>query len=130
MWNPSEKDERMVSEAAKGSMEDKLYENSRTDSGFLSGNLTAELSEEIRDSGPLEEDDLPKEEEKSMRLDSGVDVCLSQTFSDLSLDLKQPGLNDLSSTKARTNDDTKNGKSTEDRPPWELYYRQDEDGDT
>lgn len=121
MWNQSERD-GFVSEATKGAKEDEGYY--RSDSGFLSGNLTAELSEEIKD------DDTPKEEEKPMRLDSGVDVCLSKTFSEISLDLKQPGLNDLSSSKTRTNEEVKPEKQTESRPPWELYYKQDEDGDT
>lgn len=142
MWNSSEKDKNMVVDAAEKSTglmeEDKcgLYESSRTDSGFLSSaNLTVSsdqlLSEEIKsapDSGLIEEDDI----EQSMRLDSGVDLGLSETFSGLSL--KSPSLNNLNSTKLRTNDDIPhvqtNVSSEEERPPWELYYRQDEEGDT
>lgn len=140
MWEPKE---NMVSDAAKANlMEDKcdLYKNSRTDSGFLSSaNLTSSsdqlLSEEIRsttDSGLIEEDH--KEHESYMRLDSGVDVGLSETFSSLSLNLKNPGLNNLNSTKLRTNEDVvtpvADQKVTEEQHPWELYYKQDEDGDT
>lgn len=117
----------------KGSMEDKLYENSRTDSGFLSGNLTEEIkseeikTEEIKSDSEVIEDD-HSTEEKFMRLDSGVDICLSETFNSLSLDLKTPGLNNLSNTKTRTNDN--DSKNNEEKHPWELYYKQDEDGDT
>lgn len=132
----------MVTDAEKSSglMEDDkcgLYESSRTDSGFLSSaNLTSDqlLSEEIKsatDSGLIEEDDGGKVDSGYMRLDSGVDVGLSETFSGLSL--KSPSLNNLNSTK-RTNDDIPhtqtNIKSEQERPPWELYYRQDEEGDT
>lgn len=129
MSNQSE-NERYLSEAGKGSMEDKFYENSRTDSGFLSGHITSEeiRSEEITsatESGLIEED---IKEDNLMRLDSGV-VCLSQTFSSLSLDLKTPGLNNLNTTKTRTNENV-DSKIIEEKHPWELYYKQDEDGDT
>lgn len=135
MWHQSEKN---VSDAK--SMEDKcgLYESSRTDSGFLSSaNLTTSsdqlLSEEIRsttDSGLIEDE---KEDKSYMRLDSGVDVCLSESFSNLSINLKNPTLNNLSSTKLRTNDNlnqTTQNIVEKEPHPWELYYKQDEDGDT
>lgn len=147
MWKSSDTNKSMVADAAAkstGLMEDDkcgLYESSRTDSGFLSSaNLTVSsdqlLSEEIRsapDSGVIEEDDVDKTEQGYMHLDSGVDVGLSETFSELSL--KSPTLNNLNSTKLRTNDDISKVQSTttasdEERPPWELYYRQDEEGDT
>lgn len=115
-----------------------LYESSRTDSGFLSSaNLTVSsdqlLSEEIKsapDSG-LIEDDVDKPQ-SYMHIDSGVDVGLSETFSGLSL--KSPSLNNLNSTKIRTNEDVSQTQvqtsAEQERPPWELYYRQDEEGDT
>lgn len=93
------------------------YESSRTDSGFLSsGNLI--VSEEI-----VSEDEKVQPEESHMHLDSGVDLGLSQTFSNLSL--KHPELNDLGSKGQ------KSGKiGQKECPSWEVYYQQDEDGDT
>lgn len=114
--------------SGKGSNEDKLYENSITDSGFLSGQLN---SEEIK-SEEIIEDIIEEEitEEKHMRLDSGLDLGLLQTFSSLNLDPKTSGLNNLS-PKTRTNEyEETESKNSEEKHPWEFYYRQDEDGDT
>lgn len=132
MWNSTEKTSFTD---AKNSMDDKceLYESSRTDSGFLSGaNLTSEqlYSEEIRsnpDSGVIEEE----KEDSYMKSDSGV-ICLSENFSNLSLNLKNPSLNDLNSTKSRTNEEVNKCQTNVEQKEqsWMLYYRQDEDGDT
>lgn len=120
----------------------KLYESSRTDSGFLSGgNLVISgeiLSEEIKseeiepltDSG-VGDDSIktsPSLRDPSMRLDSGVDLGLSDSFASLSL--KNPNLNDLSSTKIKEPISPVQIQKPEEQPPWELYYEQDEDGDT
>lgn len=151
MWKSGDTNKDVVADAVEkssGLMEDDkcgLYESSRTDSGFLSSaNLTVSsdqlLSEEIKspaDSGLIEEDDIERPEDNNyMHLDSGVDVGLSETFSGLSL--KSPSsLNNLNSTKIRTNEDVSqvsqvqsNLTSDQERPPWELYYKQDEEGDT
>lgn len=111
-----------------------LYESSRTDSGFLSGNLVVSseiLSEEIQpltDSGVLEDSAKSIQNQSAfMRLDSGVDLGLSESFSSLSL--KYPGLNDLSSNKKEPISPVEVNKP-EEQPPWELYFEQDEDGDT
>lgn len=148
MWKSGDTNKHVVADAVEkssGLMEDDkcgLYESSRTDSGFLSSaNLTVSsdqlvLSEEIKspaDSGLIEEDDTAKPEEGYMHLDSGVDVGLSETFSELSL--KSPSsLNNLNSTKSRTTEEVSqvqsNVTSDQEHPPWELYYKQDEEGDT
>lgn len=151
MWKSGDTNKDVVADAVEkssGLMEDDkcgLYESSRTDSGFLSSaNLTVSsdqlLSEEIKspaDSGLIEEDDTERPEDNNyMHLDSGVDVGLSETFSGLSL--KSPSsLNNLNSTKIRTNEDVSqvsqvqsNLTSDQEHPPWELYYKQDEEGDT
>ncbi|CAH1155834.1 unnamed protein product [Phaedon cochleariae] len=111
-----------------------LYESSRTDSGFLSG----EISEEITDSGIIEEKPLNTDfcnldsgiidEEKKvttepMLLDSGV--CLTESFSKISIE--ESGLNNLNSPKkvAAPVECKKN-----DEIPWKIYYEQDEEGDT
>ncbi|KAF5283729.1 hypothetical protein FQA39_LY17226 [Lamprigera yunnana] len=116
-----------------------LYESSRTDSGFLSGNLVVSseiLSEEIKseeiqpltDSRVLEESGQTNQSQSVfMRLDSGVDLGLSESFSSLSL--KYPGINDLGS-KLKEPISPVEVKKPEEQPPWELYYEQDEDGDT
>lgn len=118
----------MISDGSqKLTEEDKcgLYESSRTDSGFLSGGnliVSGEITSEEQDSGLA-----PKEshtEEPYMHIDSGVDV-LSQTFSSLSL--KHPDLNDLSCKELK--EEPKPRVAVEEQP-WEIYYGQDEDGDT
>lgn len=105
-----------------------LYESSRTDSGFLSGGnliVSGEITseEQEQDSGVA-----PKEvhiEEPYMHIDSGLDV-LSQTLSSLSL--KHPDLNDLSCKDLK--EATSKQRVKEQEQPWEIYYGQDEDGDT
>lgn len=134
----SNQSENNLSESGRGCFEDKFYEHSRTDSGFLSGNLpTEEIKSEDLSATDLEEipeveHDTSSKNQEFMRLDSGLDICLSQTFSDLSIDLKDPGLNDLNSCKSKTNENEV--RKTEEKPPnqweWQLYYNQDEDGDT
>ncbi|KAJ3644367.1 hypothetical protein Zmor_027032 [Zophobas morio] len=104
---------------AKLTDEDKFYESSTVDSGFISGgNLT--LSGEIRS-----EEVTPEEPEESgyMRLDSGVD--LSESFS--GLNIKSPDLNDLSKTKLAPEPPVAEEETDE---LWKEYFQQDEDGDT
>lgn len=111
--------------------EDKLYESSRTDSGFLSGGnlvLSGEiLSEEIiHEPEPKGHDKnlkTPETQQSLMRLDSGVDVGITESFSTLSL--KNPGLNDLNTKTA-----VQQPEQHQQQLPWEEYYGQDEDGDT
>lgn len=118
-----------------GSGECKLSEESRVetvDSGFLSGGNIL-VSEEIERQPPPPSPSLHhhhQEKESSsahMHIDSGVD--LSEKLSNLSL--KHPELNDLNTAKP-----TKTTITNEEQPPpaqkqpWEIYYEQDEDGDT
>lgn len=136
MWDPKD---NMVSEAknsATNLMEDKCGVCESTDSGFISSaNLTHTsecFSEEIPavpeedksvDSGLIDDG-----KEGYMKIDSGVDVCLSETFESLSLD---PSLNNLNSAKTRTNEDlnTENIKHYPEET-WKICYKQDIDGDT
>lgn len=118
--------------------EDKLYESSRTDSGFLSGGnlvLSGEiLSEEIipeHEHRGHSGNDLktPETQQSLMRLDSGVDVGITESFSTLSL--KNPGLNDLNTKTAVQQQPEQHQQQQQQRQlPWEEYYGQDEDGDT
>lgn len=129
-----------------------FYESGRTDSGFLSGaNLSSECpSVEITSSSRIIEDPEERKEDPniSMKLDSGVDVGLHEQFSGLSL--KNSSLNDLnvSSSKSHSHgySHTSNvnivstspphtceqpqQESNDPAQPWELYFTQDEDGDT
>lgn len=114
----------------KLSEEDKcgLYESSRTDSGFLSGGnliVSGEITseEQPQDSGPVEDETSP--EKSYMHIDSGVDFC--ETFSNLSL--KHPDLNDLNSKGLKEIAVAKQPVRTEE-DPWDIYFQQDEDGDT
>lgn len=104
-----------------GMTEDKfaLYESSRTDSGFISGEISEEQSQLLTESGDIEES--VNKEDMQLRLDSGVVLSLSENFSSLSL--KNPDLNNLNSSTIIESE-------PEPKVPWELYYEQDEDGDT
>ncbi|KAL1121952.1 hypothetical protein AAG570_003360 [Ranatra chinensis] len=103
-----------------------LYDSGRTDSGFLSGAniLSGEITPPPEPQpqprpGP---EDRPRDEGLKcqdpglMRLDSGVDVGLSDQLSELAIE--EPGTPDHPC------------KSTQPPPPWELYFQQDEEGDT
>lgn len=121
------------------------FECSTSDSGFLSsGNLLSSgeiFSEEIQperksptvDSGVIDVNLKTPEIacDTSMKLDSGVDLALSQSFSSLNLDTKD--LNDLnSSTYHPSISSTTDLKisNVPEKQQWELYYEQDENGDT
>lgn len=125
-----------------------FYESGRTDSGFLSGaNLSSECpSVEITSSSRILEDPEEGKEDPniSMKLDSGVDVGLHEQFSSLSL--RTSSLNDLnislskshsqgyshtsgSALSPHTSEQPK-GQTNDPAETWELYFCQDEDGDT
>lgn len=115
--------------------------DSRTDSGFISsGNLilSGEISEEIIpessrrsdahshcDSGIIEDSDRKRE---SMHIDSGLcltgELSLSEKISKLNL---EAGLNDLNNPKLQPPVES---KTALDDIPWNIYFEQDEDGDT
>lgn len=124
--------------------------DSRADSGFISsGNLmlSQEISGEIIveddrhtwgeapshrqvDSGIIEDKD--KQTDQSMHIDSGVcltsDLSLSEKISKLNLEI-----NDLDHPKTVQPppvDCLKSTRTKSDDVPWEIYYEQDEDGDT
>lgn len=141
----------MSSQSNVGSVTDKqnieedkceLYASSRTDSGFISGEI---YSEEL-DSGVIEEKKkvsvIDEEDEDciqgdpkkstSMYIDSGV--CLSENLSKISI---SQGFNDLDAPlKSRFVDSGSSVK--EHKPPakevgdipWKIYYEQNEEGDT
>ncbi|KAJ8874897.1 hypothetical protein PR048_022787 [Dryococelus australis] len=142
----------------KGMTDSGLCDSGRTDSGFLSGaNLTSEcLSSDDITSSPKYSDSLDRGEEDKegdskslMRLDSGVDVGLNDQFGGLSLKT-DTSFNDLNTlSKSRGQDPapcniviigpsgptatSRHSSSTAPQPsqqPWELYFQQDEDGDT
>lgn len=104
---------------AAGMTEDKfaLYESSRTDSGFISGEISEEQSQLLTESEVIEES--VNKKDMQLHLDSGVVLSLSDNFSSLSLD---PDLNNLNPPITT--------KPEKQKVPWELYYEQDEDGDT
>ncbi|XP_066246090.1 NF-kappa-B inhibitor cactus [Euwallacea similis] len=115
--------------------------DSRADSGFISsGNLmlSQEISQEIlpdqlpypsshqADSGIIEDSD--KKTGSSMHIDSGVyvtnELSLSEKISKLNLEL-----NDLNQAKVVAPSPVE-PKKTADDVPWQIYFKQDEDGNT
>ncbi|CAG9861953.1 unnamed protein product [Phyllotreta striolata] len=121
-----------------------VCESSRTDSGFISG----EISEEITDSGasfdehqvhdrpaaiPEERPDDEEKPHEPMILDSGV--CLSDSFSKIVIKERRPqGLNDLNSPRTKSQTPVDSVRPSKIKPsaevPWKAYYEQDEEGDT
>lgn len=134
------------SEHYKLTEEDKYESRTETDSGFLSGGnllVSGEITsqeEEEKKQQPTVIDSSRNDKEQSevayMHIDSGVDVCLSETFSSLSL--KHPDLNDLNSKGTTSSTTIKDQKPaviikttpSEEQQPWQIYFEQDEDGDT
>lgn len=120
----SKKEATAPSSMMIGDQKYELYESSTTDSGFLSGgNLV--LSGEIAPEDEVVEAPRGRDQEQGdgkedyVRLDSGVDVGLNDSFSEL--DLKKSGESDSVET------DTEKAVV---QPSWEVYYAQDEEGDT
>lgn len=102
-------------------LEEKFYESTTVDSGFISGNNLT-VSGEIRSEEGTTEEPI---QENYMRLDSGVD--LSESFS--GLNLKSPELNDLSKSK-KTIPEPPVAEEQDNDNLWKQYFQQDEDGDT
>lgn len=122
------------------SEEEKYESRTETDSGFLSsGNLlvsgeiaTTTEDQHHRPPSSNREENKEKSDNSYMHIDSGVDVCLSETFSSLSL--KNPDLNDLNS-KGEIKEYQRQhqpliSKSAAEEQHWQIYFEQDEDGDT
>lgn len=122
-----------------------LFECSTSDSGFISaGNIvyTDEItSEEFKserksptvDSGIIDVNLKTPEitSDTSMKLDSGIDLALSQNLSNLHLDYKD--INNLNSGSCQPSSSAVQESKISNIPakqPWELYYEQDENGDT
>jgi len=116
-----------------------LYDSGRADSGFLSGAIDNSLcSGEITPPSPkAQRSDKAQEPSALMRLDSGVDVGLSDQLSDLCI---EDSFNDLGSEtspsatlKSRPpaqEEQTASRHEPEEETHWELYFHQDVDGET
>lgn len=98
-------------------------EDPTVDSGFLSGEISAEIQpEEVRN---IETGN--QQEEGYMRLDSGVDLV--ESFSDLHI--RNSNLNDLSSCKNVNKQAPVEPVQRDSQDDvWKKYFQQDEDGNT
>lgn len=126
--------------------ESSLYDSGRTDSGFLSGaNLLSDtiVSEEIRPTSPTpDKSDVDKTQSKSYsRLDSGVDVGLSDQLSVLCIDESETDTDDKSNymiSEANIQPEPTTSRHPSQRHveqefsriQCEYYFQQDEEGDT
>ncbi|XP_076239634.1 NF-kappa-B inhibitor cactus [Calliopsis andreniformis] len=154
MWHPSRQTpmERNVAESGSEEKGKDQRDTGHTDSGFLSsGNL--QISSELYDSELSNVTTAAPVAPEPMRADSGVDLGLSESLSQLTL--KQVTLNPLASGKVqveptvelapvssekleqqRDTSTLRHYKSQRlaEKPlneePWQLYYTQDDDGDT
>lgn len=133
-----------------------LYSSSRTDSGFISSEITSEEFDDLGvieekkkvgyikpviDSGIIEEEDedsLQGDPKKptSMLLDSGVclsenlsKIYISQGFNDLDAPLKTTLVDSTPSLSGKNESQQRTKDATPDIP-WKIYFEQDEDGDT
>ena len=124
----------------------KDYESSRTDSGFLSGtNLVSEECLTNEDSFAKQstvnlESQTNLNYEKIVQTDSGVDIDLNEQFSGLALEenfannlnenFKNICINNKVISKTKHIENDENNAEIRVTQPWELYFQQDEDGDT
>ncbi|OXU23792.1 hypothetical protein TSAR_016728 [Trichomalopsis sarcophagae] len=125
---------------------DKCGQESTGDSGFLSNTNSASYtySSELS-SNSIVEDSQPVPVQSPKEMDSGIDFGLSDSFNQLSL--KQMSLTAMDNNKVylepvlestlvsidsgRVSMTTSNGKAEEVcQEPWQLYYTQNDDGDT
>lgn len=125
---------------------EELRDSGHIDSGFLSsGNL--QVSSELYEGELIASTTAPHQLPEPMKVDSGVDLGLSESLSQLTL--KQAALNPLSTGKIQPEPtdelipvsseklqqyDAPIFESESAKPPneepWQLYYTQDDDGDT
>ncbi|XP_076629419.1 NF-kappa-B inhibitor cactus [Colletes latitarsis] len=153
MWHPSRMTpmERNVAESSEEKCQEQR-DTGHADSGFLSsGNL--QVSSELCESELSNAATTAPVAPEPMRADSGVDLGLSESLSQLTL--KQVTLNALASGKVQVEPTVEltpvssvklerqhetstlrhceSQRSTEkplNEEPWQLYYTQDDDGDT
>lgn len=108
--------------------------------GQTAASYAKEAEREYVDSGLLEdieEDKEPKKENTHMLLDRGVDSGLTEWFCNLSLKNSSQPLNNLGSEKSAGKKSAEQNISGKTQPqkakstnPWEVYYQQNDDGDT
>ncbi|XP_055915823.1 NF-kappa-B inhibitor cactus [Eupeodes corollae] len=70
-----------------------------------------------------------QEDDDQMILDKGVDSGVSEWFCKLTLRDPNQSVNNLGSSE-RTNADSTNNSNSGDMAPWEIYYQQNNEGDT
>ena len=129
MWKQSER-ERTDEDASK---EDKQQVDTHVDSGFLSGSnlMSSELSIDLENEDRRDESDHKIAPEPVKAIDSGFNLGLTDSLNQLTLKEESTvnvdsGIINLD-IEEFTSEEVKN-----DRPPesWEIYYTQDDDGDT
>ncbi|XP_029046350.1 NF-kappa-B inhibitor cactus [Osmia bicornis bicornis] len=149
MWHPSRKTPMEKNVPENEEKCEKQHDSGDADSGFLSGG-NLQVSSELIEGELIAATTAPQAPEP-MKIDSGVDLGLSESLSQLTL--KQVTLNPLASGKVQaeptvelipvSSDKLKqydasilqheSYQSTEkpfNEEPWQLYYTQDDDGDT
>jgi NF-kappa-B inhibitor alpha len=108
--------------------------DSQGDSGFLSGSnlLGSELNIDLESEERKDEANAVKiAPEPARAIDSGLDLGLSNTLSQLTL--KEENLDPLDSGTIHPDNEelaAQEVKSEVSQEPWEIYYTQDDDGDT
>lgn len=145
MWHPSNRTPTEKNVAENEEKCEKQRDSGNVDSGFLSGG-NLQISSEISEGELIAAPQAPE----PMKVDSGVDLGLSESLSQLTL--KQVTLNPLAigNVQAEPTDEELIPVSSEKlqhatilqpeslqshgkppiEEPWQLYYTQDDDGDT
>lgn len=128
MWQPKDSTNSDLSK------EDKHQVDTNVDSGFLSGNLmSSDFSYDSDNEDPVQDDKVAPEPAKAT--DSGLDLGLVSNLKDLSLkegtileNLDSGVIEEFQSEEWSSED---LGDQTEGKlENWEVYYAQDNDGDT
>lgn len=112
--------------------DDKQQVDSQVDSGFLSGSnlISSSLSIDPENEERKDVEEIKIAPEPAKACESGLDLGLTDSLSQLSL--KENTLNVLDSgiidveSEELASTEVKN----EGQEPWEIYYTQDDDGDT
>lgn len=112
--------------------EDKQQVDSQADSGFLSGSniISSSLSIDPENEETKEEEETKIAPEPAKASESGLNLGLTDSLGELSLKENTLNVLDSGTIDVESEELASTEVKSEGQEPWEIYYTQDDDGDT